>query len=322
MAGIFKEVHVFALRLEGNIVLPKNVHLFCIGGQSRLLKALQAIRTYGKLRDVLRHSDAIVLYHMMTWPILLFGMYFKIRHCKQGVWYSHNYADFSLRSTQFLVDKYFSPTIKTFPLFNKSKLVTTGHSINFTDFPRYKEKLGNWQLNDIYYIGRIAPVKRLELLIEALSEISYNRRIAVTFKIVGPTQDSSYLRTLFEKATDAGIQMSVMDPLRRAQLIPFLKNVKFAFSGTPASVDKSILEACGSGAIPITDNSEVLELTGMHLVWKEFTFSQPPSIQQQIDFLIGSNPRTLLRISAQVQESTRLQNDFEKTLRRVKKELS
>jgi glycosyltransferase involved in cell wall biosynthesis len=322
MASIFKEVHVFALRIENGAILPNNVFLFCNGGRTKFLKLLKLIKTYTKLKNVIRHNDAVVFYHMLTWPILMFGQFFKIRGLKQGVWYSHNYADFALRTTGCLVDKYFSPTINTFPLINKSKLVATGHAVDFKDFPSYTEKIGQWHLDEIFYIGRITPVKRLELLIEALAGINYNRRMPVNFKIIGPTQDSNYLKKLFKEATDVGVQLDVIEPLTRERLIPLLKNVKFIFSGTPASVDKSILEACGSGAIPITNNMEVLELTGMDTVWRKLSIGPAPLIQQQITLLMNSSAETLFKISAQVQDSTRLQNNFERTLLRIKKELS
>lgn len=321
-AGIFEEANVFALHIGDSRGLPKNVRLFNFGGDTLWLKAVGILRAYIQLTKLLRPNNSIVFYHMLTWPIIFFGPIAKFMKHKQGVWYSHNHADLPLRMTQLLVNKYFSPTVNSFPLRNKSKLVTNGHSIDFENFPDCQAIRRDWKLNEIACIGRIAPVKSIELLFEALNQLNSPLRSGINVRLIGSIQDQQYWELLQNRAQNSGIKLIFSRPLIRDELVPFLKNIEFIFNGTPNSVDKSALEACATGAIPITNNDDLMKLTGADIFWKNSRFAGAPSVYEQIMYLIGANHQELIEFSLLVQQSTRSKNDVKSKVDSIRRELS
>lgn len=321
-AGIFVEVNVFALHLGDLNGVPKNVRFFKFGGGNFWLKSVGILKTYRQMTKLLRQNNSIVFYHMVTWPIVFFGPLAKLLKHKQGVWYSHNHADIPLRITQPLVNKYFSPTVNCFPLRDKSKLVTNGHYIDFEDFPDCQAKHLDWNLNEIACIGRIAPVKRIELLFEALNQLSSRLKSGISVKLIGYVQDQQYWEFLQNRAQIYGINLILSQPLVRSELVPALKNINFIFNATPNSVDKSALEACATGAIPITENEDLIKLAGADIFWKNSKFAGAPSVYEQIKYLMSTNRQELIGFSLLVEQSTRSQNDVKSKVNSIRNELS
>ncbi|NDE05106.1 MAG: hypothetical protein EB003_10725, partial [Flavobacteriia bacterium] len=120
---------------------------------------------------------------------MLLGALNRLLGITQFLWYSHHYADLYLRFSHKFANYFFSPTLESFPLQLGAKVIATGHAINFdsvlfgtTDYsaPRKRDKLLN--------IGRIAPVKRIENLIYAVSEYRQMCQLELSIQLVGPSQ--------------------------------------------------------------------------------------------------------------------------------------
>jgi glycosyltransferase involved in cell wall biosynthesis len=322
LSEVFDEVYGFALHIGGHLNLPRNVVLTQIGGKGLIRRSLGIMDSFKVIIGMRKKKRTVVLYHMITWPIIVFGPFFKLGAYKQGLWYSHHYADLPLRITSKIVDKYFSPTRGTFPLKSKRNLVNTGHSLDFTEFSRNRAMQCARNNYSIYCIGRIAPVKQIELLIDVLASLKNKIPKQISVSLIGPIQDVGYLEFLKDRSKYTGIDLLLTGPMLREELIPFLQSVKFVFNGTPSSVDKSALEACASGAILITDNSELQYLTGMDLVWRNVPIGPNPSVGDQVNYLINQNEDALINISKHVISSTISKNDFMNTIRLIKRELA
>jgi hypothetical protein len=57
------------------------------------------------------------------------------------------------------------------------------------------------------------------------------------------------------------------------------------YSGSPNTVDKSVLEAAATGSFILSENEFVLKLTGMDRVWDEIGIELPLEINSQIELL-------------------------------------
>jgi|GEM_PF-1734420 len=322
LAQSFREVNVFAFHVGDYPSFPGNVKIFHFGGKSIQEKIRGMLNAIRLVSWSIGKGKGAVLYHMTTWPILFFGPLFKLRAWKQGVWYSHNYADWPLRITGCFIDKYFSPTIETFPLEVNSKLIATGHSLDFSSVSNPNLTQMDRKLDSIFCIGRIAPVKRIEILLQELAVVRDTNRNEITVTLLGPTQDQRYLEFLQRQATSLGIVLAVMGPMGRSTLLQFLKQVKFIFNGTPRSVDKSALEACASGAILISNNEALQHLTGMDWFWQRSNSGKIPEIHEQINNLLRLSNDELNEIASHIQITTRVENDLVNTLRVIKTQLT
>jgi glycosyltransferase involved in cell wall biosynthesis len=292
-----------------------------MGGRNALSKVLGIFRAFQKITELISVRDGVALYHMITWPIWLFGLIFKLSGWKQGVWYSHHHADFALRSTTLLVDRFFSPTTTTFPIKVNKKLVATGHSLNFSNISAPKENRTTRQLNSIYCIGRIAPVKRIELLLRELAMLDLEDRKKISVKLIGPAQSREYMEFLKEEAAILQINLLILGPMLRSDLLKFLEEIEFIFNGTPKSVDKAALEACASGAILITNNIELCSLTGMDSIWENVKPNRIPTILEQVQYLSNIGTKRLIEIANHVQVTTRFKNDYFNTIKVIEREL-
>ena len=75
-----------------------------------------------------------------------------------------------------------------------------------------------------------------------------------------------------------------------------------AFSGSPNTVDKSVLEAAAVGCFVLSENEFVLELSGMESVWSSIGVKAPLEITSQIELLkpheLDANLRELIAASS------------------------
>lgn len=322
-----KEVSVFA-RHVGNVKgSPSNVKYFNLGGGSWTKRARGLFRALLAYFSILRKSrskqEMVVIYHMVTWPILIFGPLNKFISVKQGLWYSHNYADIRLRLLYRLIDCCFAPTILSFPLSKVSNLVATGHALEFKGADDYSKLLHlERNMNKIYCIGRIARVKNLECLIEAVSEINYevsSQKFSVV--LIGPVQDRQYLEFLMDRAISLKLDCSYIGALNRRDLVAELVDIGIVFNGTPKSVDKASLEAASMGALVVSENRDLLFLSGMSDVWQKMLHGRPSTLKNQIMLMSGLSRQESIEARRITMNLARSRNNIEKVVRKMLIEL-
>ena len=295
-AEISDQVVVFSTHV-GTYKAPSNVTVIELGGgtaKKRLFGLLKLYRSAIYVSNI--RGRKIVFHHMSEKTAFLVGPILRILGIKQGLWYSHNRKSNVLISASKFVNYIFSPTANSFPI-ETSKIRPVGHGINMSRF----QKNGNSTLNrtGIVSLGRISKVKNLEVIIDALSQVSPPRP---SLTLIGPImEEDKYVEALIKRAKDSDVQLTLEDGISYSQVPKVISQYSMAFSGSPNTVDKSVLEAAAVGCFVLSENEFVLELTGMNRVWNSIGIEIPLELSNQIEILkpheFDTNLRELIAIS-------------------------
>lgn len=296
-AEISDEVVVFSTHV-GKYNAPSNATVIELGGgtaKKRLFGLLKLYRSAIFVSNI--QGRKIVFHHMSEKTAFLVGPILRILGIKQGLWYSHNRKSNVLISASKFVNYIFSPTTNSFPI-ESSKIRPVGHGINMSRF----QKIGNSTVNrkGIVSLGRISKVKNLEVIIDALSQVSAPRP---SLTLIGPImEEHKYVEALIKRAEDSGVELILEDSIAYSQVPKIISQYSMAFSGSPNTVDKSVLEAAAVGCFVLSENEFVLELSGMESVWSSIGVKAPLEITSQIELLkpheLDANLRELIAASS------------------------
>lgn len=249
-----------------------------------------------------------IFYHMSHKPVLVIGLIYKILGYKQVLWYSHHKKSLSLLVASCLVDYCVSTNDDTFPIETK-KFRAIGHGIDSKKFNFSEREYSIEQKKYFLVIGRISPVKKIEKMITALPK-------TCVLLLIGGSEDDNYLKKLEKLAEEKQIKIQNMGALPFTELPNYYKKYCFGINCTPKSVDKAILEESMCGVIPISDNENVLGMTGMSEVWK-IELNRIPTLQDQICYLLDLSNEKLRYISKYVSEISTHKNDLEVLIERI-----
>ena len=127
----------------------------------------------------------VVFVHMNQEYVLLGGPIWKFLGKKITMWRNHAKGSWATRIAVFLSDTVFCTSPQSFTAtFEKTKIMPVGVDTNF-----FKPDLGiHRKTNSILFLGRIAPVKNVDIFIEALRELK-NKRMEFYATIAGGSSD-------------------------------------------------------------------------------------------------------------------------------------
>lgn len=254
---------------RGTFDLPENVKVLSLGKENKqkmlncfIVKLLYVFRFYKYVWQERKNYDAIFV-HMNPVYIVLGGLFWKLTGKGTGLWYVHKSVDFKLRLAEKLSDKIFTASKESFRL-SSEKVEIVGHGIEIEEFIKSKthqvHKVKSKEESfKIITVGRIAPVKNLDVLIEA-AEILKNNNFKFEMELAGQPEteiDESYfknLKTLIEKK-------NLTDEIKFVGVVPH-KDVAVFYTGgdlfvnlsDTGSMDKAVLEAMASGLLVLTSN--------------------------------------------------------------------
>ena len=302
----------------GRVDLPTNVIVREIGGGTPVRRLVAVLRLLKSVAiEFPKRNTLAVFHHMSTRSLLFVGVFFKLMGVKQGLWYSHSKKSFSLSASHILADRIFTSIPSAIPISN-NRVRFVGHGLKSERFLR--TDCGVLQRRDgIVAIGRVVPVKRLELLVEAVSK-SKIANLGVT--CIGPHQtNGDYPNKILELARIKEIDVSLKDAIPYKEIPNALRGFDFIFTGTPKSVDKAVIEGAMSGCFVVSSEEQAIKLTGMDQVFKSLGFENIPIIEHQLIAISGlpSDEKENLRsiLSSKAMEL----NDLDQTTQKILFEL-
>ncbi len=264
-----ESVEVICLK-EGRHELPANVTVHSLEkekGESNL----KYIRLFYKHAWELRGRYDSVFVHMNPEYIVLGGLLWRILGKKVALWYIHPRSSWRLWVARIFSNIILSATEKSFPLRTK-KLVAVGHGVDtefFSPDPSRKS-------NDILHVmqaARIAPVKRIECVVGAISEM-YAHNVPVSFDYYGSELSRDYeyaeaVKKLIPAAVPPGVwewrgnatQNQIRDAYRAHDV-----HVNATVSG---SFDKAVFESMACGCITVASNTALSDVLPEELRFKE-----------------------------------------------------
>ena len=308
---IYNKVIVFSTYV-GKTNLPSNCDIYQLG-QREHNSLPRILYNYMKTILIVRKLEfkPDIFYHMNHKACLVLGIFFRTLRIKQILWYSHSKKSIDLKIASVLVNHCVSTNLKTFP-FKTKKLVPIGHGIDQNRFQNKNNKLIRFaNPESIIAAGRVVPIKRIEVMIYALKNSN------LTLNIMGPRPDENYLKLVLQKATELNVKIKLFDVLKYQNVSEFYLSFPFAINCTPESVDKAILEEAMCGCIPVSDNFNVLNSTGMDKYWQN-TVGYVPNLEEQIQKLFSLNSEELVSLSTKISQITSNLNGASTTTRKIR----
>ena len=286
-----------------------NARVFSIGKERGFTKPRRALEFYRILPQLLRskHYDACFchmtpLFAVMAAPLL------KARRVRLILWYAHKAVPLSLRAAERLADALVTPTPESFPLRSR-KLQIVGHGIDTDQFAAAPASQVVKRPFALACVGRIAPIKRLEVLIQAVSLLVDRSGMKdLRVRIVGPTapKDRAYTRELqaMAAASDLARQIAFVGPVPYREIAHEYRQADLLVSTSQTgSADKVVLEAMACELPALTSNTG---FTSVLSPWAEILLARK------------GDPQTLATMMGRLIETPRLERaSLGKALRRL-----
>lgn len=254
---------------KGKYDLPENVKVLSLGKEEDLSRAQYVFRFYQYIWMERKEYDTVFV-HMNQEYILLGAPLWHLLRKKVSMWRNHKRGDIFTRIAVMLSNIVFCTSKFSYTAqFEKTKIMPVGIDTKLFKKDPYKER----QKNSILCLGRISPVKNVDVLIDALVLLDTE---GINFKLtlVGDAlpKDKEYMTMLQSKAK------------------PLLEKGRIVFTGgvpnnkTPefysrhemyvnltdsGSFDKTILEAMASECLVFVSNSTLEGILPAPLLFKE-----------------------------------------------------
>lgn len=235
---------------KGDCDLPSNVRVFSLGKESGRSR-LKYLRNFYRLIWQRRNDYQIVFVHMNPEYVIWGGLIWRLLGKKIFFWYNHRQGGTRARIAFLFAQKIFYTSPLAFASrFKKARQMPAG--IETEKFKPGDPKSRIPRL--ILSLGRISPVKRIDLLIEALDLLAADG-VDFSARVYGEPPDRD--RPYYEK-----IRRQFFYPSVPPQKTPAIYNQAEIFVNlTPSgSFDKTILEAMACATLIIAANQSLAKI--------------------------------------------------------------
>lgn len=261
-------IHVITMR-AGRVDVPENVKVYSVGKEKGYSEPHRAVEFYRYLFQILRKDRIDACFaHMIPIFSVLAAPVLKVQCIPITLWYTHKSITPVLRLAEKLVDRVVTASPESFRI-PSHKVIVTGHGIDtdiFVPAPTLDDSPNH--MFTITSVGRIAPIKRHEMLIEAVRLLIYKYNFKnIKVRLVGNiySHDISYAEKLKRQVSDAKLTEVVkfVGPVPLEQVVKeyWRADVVVNLSDTD-SVDKAVLEAMSCGVLVITSNAAFRSVLG------------------------------------------------------------
>ncbi|MCA0457695.1 MAG: glycosyltransferase family 4 protein [Chloroflexi bacterium] len=276
LAARCEAVDVITMRV-GKLAVAPNVRVYSVGKEKGYGEARRAVEFYRILLNLLRqhHYDACFA-HMMQLFAVMAAPLLKLYRVPITLWYAHKATGRMLQAAEKLVDHIVTSTPDGFRLPSK-KLHIIGQGIDTTVFTPTTRPSDT--LFTIISIGRVAPVKRLEIIIAAVKSLHEQGLTDLRLRLIGEATpaDSAYLNQLHRLVREAHLESLVTFsggmPYEAVTREYQQADVMVNMSAT-GSLDKAVLEAMACGLPVITANESFEPILAP---WADLLYIPPES---------------------------------------------
>lgn len=312
----FQNVHVYSTQL-GRTEFITNVEYIETGGGTTFQRIRAVYRLQRALIKILiNRNSSIAFHHMSTKTCLIVGPALRLFGVPQGLWYSHSKTNLELKLASWITNRIYSSTESALPI-KSSKAYFVGHGLNVSKFKVGAPEIRN---NRILSLGRIARVKNNEALIAAIAKA--NCGITDVY-LVGPLSgETNYLEELRNYGVSLGVDVHHIPPVSYNEVAALLGQYSVCYTGSPNSVDKSVIEGAMTGCFTIAPQDFVLKQTGMSQILKSLGIEEMPGLDQQIRIaseLFNDNARRI-ELSNLAKEMNNVENTVKKIVSELLKE--
>lgn len=248
---------------EGVHELPQNVCVLSLGKEQGVGRFGRVLRLYKYVWQY-RHEYTHVFVHMNQVYVLVCGVLWRLLRKRICLWYAHGTVSISLRFALMLVHTVCTSTPKGFRIKSK-KVQVVGQGID-TDLFKPDVSL-RAKFPVILTVGRIARVKHLSMLLDALAHV-HDVHVWVVGEAV-TSEDLLYKKQCYELAHKLGVTDKVTwyGAKTYTELVPLYQQAHVVVNmSTTGSLDKVILEAIACGVPVISSNEAAAGIVGVQYI--------------------------------------------------------
>jgi glycosyltransferase involved in cell wall biosynthesis len=201
-------------------------------------------------------ADAFFVYQTGPYPVLLWPIK-MLRGIPVYYWKAHPYiSPWTWLSARVVATRVFTATPGSLPL-RLSNLVIVGHGIDVQQFSRPDGPLPD---RDLITVGRITPVKRLDVMVKAVARCTERFGLPVSLDIYGPTHDDEYRAALMRLIDGLGLSGRIVFRGVTDDLPPALRAHRLFLNFSRTALDKAVLESMACGVPVLSTNPAVAEM--------------------------------------------------------------
>lgn len=253
-------------RGDGN--LPDNVKVLSLGkerGQSRIKYLVNFFRFIFKYR---KEYDGVFV-HMNQVYVLLGGIIWRIWGKKVALWYNHRQKTFSLYLAEKIVDRIFTVTKDGFKTKSNKITITETHGVDVENFNIYFRERDFIEPIKITSVGRITKIKNLDILIDAISNLSQMNVDCELYLIGNPVnlEDKKYKDFLESKIRNMDLisKIRFVGPIDFHKLPEFESKYDISVNLCPTGgLDKAVIEGMALGMPVFVSNRAFEKYFGMY----------------------------------------------------------
>lgn len=265
--------------------------------------AVRILKLNNLLFSFKKEYDAILVIMAPAW-VIVSALAAKILKKKLYLWYAVWRGNWKLRLAERLADKIFCSVEESFP-FKSNKVFAIGQGI---DTDKLFPDIHLIRPNSILYLGRISPVKKIELIFRALRIIkdkdTHSFGLIRDIIIAGDgasEKDRLYLDSLKKTVTEMDLSSKIAwkGRIPHGRVLDQYHQGDIFVSATPTgSFDKAMLEAMACGNIVITSNLALLRYLSPELAGKiVFKEDDVADLAKKITYVLnlGAEDKNLIR---------------------------
>lgn len=264
----------------GRLAVADNVRVYSVGKERGYGDARRALEFYRILLRLLRGRRYDVCFaHMMPLFAVMGAPLLKMWHVPIVLWYTHKAVSFKLRLAEKVSWRVVTASPESFRLASR-KVRIIGHGVDTQLFKPLNRHRVPEQPFVVISVGRIAPIKCLNVLIDAAQSLYHDlefHRLRVS--IIGEAAP--------EYAEHAAHLHELVDVLNLDNVVEFAGGVShervvleyqeadvMVNSSQTGSIDKAVLEAMACG-LPVVTSNEAFR--GLLAHWDGLLFIPPDS---------------------------------------------
>jgi len=243
--------------------LPENVRVLSLGKEEG---ASFIVRIFNFYKHIWRERNSYdkVFVHMNPEYVILGGLFWRLLGKEVALWYAHKAVHLKLWLAEKMTNIIFTASTDSFRLRSR-KIKIIGHGIDTDKFKKQSEEEN--ESFEIVTIGRISPVKKYEVLLEAIDIIRNEYKINnIKVSIIGgpgTEEQESYFLKLKKISKERGVDdiVSFFGSVPNMEIKDYLdKSDLFVHMSNTGSLDKAILEAMSAELLVLSSNDSSREL--------------------------------------------------------------
>jgi len=261
----YEKVFVIALEKKSDCEL-KNVEVFSLGKEdyeSKWYRHFYYLRRINEffLRILSIHSVDVIFTHMTPIYSIISFPYAKIFKVPIVTWYAHKKVHLIVKLAHHLSNKVFTINSDSYKYCKDSRLVYLGHGVKQINFQLNKSTKEIYS-SDVLFIGRVAKIKNLELLVHSIRNLARNKN-DLKVKIVGPIDDKPYYNKLLKMIREMQLENTItfFGPIPNHQIWKLIQSTKIHVNLSPTgALDKSVIECAMLGVPSVVVNDSYKNL--------------------------------------------------------------